>query len=149
VEAPRRPDLADPEFDPDPVAPVRLRDFNPVEHQRLVVNPFLAVFSMIAWWLSARWLLLRGPFPPMAVASVLFLFLLPRTLQYHCLDCGRTGAYKRRHRHACSAVVARWNDRRKPWFPIPSAESQLVFWMYVVGSAALLHAVSRLGSGGP
>jgi hypothetical protein len=148
VEAPRRPDLADPEFDPGPVAPVRLRDFDPGEHQRLVVNPFLAVFLLLIWWFLARWLLIRGPFPPLAVASVFPLVFLPHSIQYHCLDCGRTGSYPRRHGHACSAVIARWNERRKPRFPTPSAETQLAFWWYVVGSAALLYAVASVSSGG-
>src|SRR4051794_10216221 len=49
VEAPRRPELADPDFDPAPAAPVRLRDFRPADHQRLVVNPFLAVFLLVLW----------------------------------------------------------------------------------------------------
>jgi hypothetical protein len=149
VDAPRRPDLADPEFNADPAAPVRLRDFDPSDHQRLVANPFLAVFLLLVWWFLALWLLLRGPFPPLAVASVIPLILLPRALQYHCLDCGRTGSYTRRHRHACTAVVVRWNERRKPRFPIPSAETQLVFWWYVVGSATLLYTVALLGSDGP
>ena len=29
---------------------VRLRDFDPLEHQRLVVNPFLAVFGLVGLW---------------------------------------------------------------------------------------------------
>ena len=149
MEARSRPDLADPDFDPIPVAPIRLRDFDPVAHQRLVVNPFLAVFLVMVWWLTARWLLIRGPFPPMAVATVIPLIFLPRAVQYHCLDCGQTGPYTRRRRHACTAVIARWNGRRRPRCPIPSTETQLTFWFYVVGSAALLCAVARPGSDGP
>ncbi len=46
-----------PEFDPPPARSVRLRDFDPLEGQRLVVNPFLATFALIVWWEAARWLL--------------------------------------------------------------------------------------------
>jgi hypothetical protein len=137
VEAPRRPDLADPEFDPIPVAPVRLRDFDPSQHQRLVVNPFLAVFLLMVWWFSARWLA-RGPFPPLSVATIIPLAFLPYAIQYHCLDCGRTSSYPRWRRHACSAVILRWNERRRPWPPFPSAKTQLVVWAYLIASATLL-----------
>jgi hypothetical protein len=142
VEAPRRPDLADPEFDPVPVAPVRLRDFNPVDYQRLVVNPFLAAFLLMVWWLSTRWLLIRGPFPPLSVAMIILLPFLGHAVQYHCLDCGQTGSYRRRHRHACNAVIMRWNERRRPRFPIPSARTQLVVWAYLIASATLLLIVA-------
>ena len=143
MEAPSRPDLADPEFDPVPVAPIRLREFDPVDHQRLVVNPFLAVFLFMIWWLSTRWLLIRGPFPPLAVAMLILLPCLSHAVQYQCLDCGKTGSYIRRRRHACKAVVMRWNERRRPRFPIPSARSQLVVWGYLIASATLLLIVNN------
>ncbi|WP_435009244.1 hypothetical protein P12x_000495 [Tundrisphaera lichenicola] len=144
MDAPRRPERADPEFDPIPLAPSRLRDFDPREHQRVVVNPFLATLVLILWWLSARWLLLDGPFPPLAVATVLILVYLPRAVQFHCLDCGRTGSYPFLDRHACSAVVSRWSSRERPrWMP-PSARTQLLIWAYVIGALALLMAVTGL-----
>jgi hypothetical protein len=122
------------------VAPVRLRDFDPIGYQRLVVNPFLAYLSLILWWLSLRWLA-QGPFPPLTVAMIIPLAFLPRAIHYHCLDCGRTGSYPGWRRHACSAVTTRWNERRRPWPPFPSAKAQLVVWAYLIGSATLLLVV--------
>jgi hypothetical protein len=148
VDAHRRPGPADPEFDPAPAAPVRLRDFDPTEHHRLVVNPFLAVLALMVWCRAAGWLLWHGPFPPLAVASVALLALVPRAIQYHCLDCGQTGSYSRRDRHACPAVFARWNERKRAWFPIPSASLQLTLWAYAIGSVALLLALSGDRPGG-
>jgi hypothetical protein len=138
VEAHRRPRPADPEFDPSPASPVRLRDFDPLEHQRLVVNPFLAVFGLVVLTEVTR-LLLRSSFPPLAVATVIPLVLLPYLIQYHCLDCGQTGRYSRRGRHACPAVFARWQEGYRSRFP--SSWTQLVIWSWVIASAALLLAV--------
>ena len=120
-----------------PISPTRFRPrpgragpaprLPPGEHQRLVVNPFLAVFSLIVWWLAARWLLLRGPFPPW---PSLWCSRWPSSpaRAVSCLDCGKTGSYTRRGRHACAAVLARWNERRKARLPIPSPWAQLVVW---------------------
>lgn len=143
VEAPRRPDPADPEFDPAPTATVRLRDFDPIEHQRVLVNPFLAVLAVVAWWRLAS-SLFRGPFPPLAVLAALALAALPLLVQYHCLDCGRTGIYARLRRHACPGVQARWREGRRSRLPFPRARSQMIFWAYAIGSAALLAAVAGL-----
>jgi len=140
VEAPRRPHPADPEFDALPASPVRLRDFDPLEYQRLVVNPFLAVFGLIVLGQVARWLLLSS-FPPLAIATALPLVMLHHLIQYHCLDCGQTGRYHRRRRHACPAVFARWHDGRRSRFPFPSSWIQLVVWGWLLASAALLLAV--------
>ena len=148
MQAPRRPNLADPEFDPPPAPTVRLRDFDPLEGQRLVVNPFLAALGLIVWWEVARWSL-RSWFPPLFVLTILPLALLHYLVQYHCLDCGRTGPYARRDRHACPALIARRAEAKRSRFPIPSARSQLVFWAYILGSAALLLVVSGASSGGP
>ncbi len=141
MEAPSRPHPADPEFDAGPPSSVRLRDFDPQEHQRLVVNPFLAAFALMAWWQSAGWLL-RGAFPPIAVASIIPLILLPTLIHYHCVDCGRTGTYPRRREHICPGVFARWNRGPRSRLPFPSAWVQLVCWIYLLGSATLLIAVA-------
>jgi hypothetical protein len=106
VEATRRPQSADPEFDPPPVSTVRLRDFDPPEHQRLVVNPFLAVFGLVVLRSFTLWLF-RESVPLATVGTLGLMVLLPTLIQYHCLDCGKTGRYSRRARHACPAVLAR------------------------------------------
>ena len=141
MDAPRRPHTADPEFDPSPAWSVRLRDFDPLEHQRLVVNPFLAVLGLIGLW-RATLGLFHSSFPPLAVAMVVPLVLLPYLIQYHCLDCGRTGLYSRRRRHACAGVVARRHEGQPSRFPLPSTGAQLVFWGWALGSIAVLLAVA-------
>jgi hypothetical protein len=138
VEATRRPGPADPEFDPSPPAPVRLRDFDPLEFQRLVVNPFLAVFGLVVLVEVTRGLL-GSEMPPLALLVVVPLLILHHLIQYHCLDCGRTGRYVRRGRHACPAAYARWHEGREPRFP--SARAQMVVWGWLIASAALLLAV--------
>ncbi len=148
MDAPRHPEIADPEFDPPRHPAVRLRDFDPREGQRLVVNPFLAAFGLIVWWELARWLL-HSSFPPLAVATVLPLVLLPYLVQYHCLDCGKTGVFPRRDRHSCPALIARRAEAKRPRFPVPSAWSQLVVWAYILGSAALLYTISGAAPGEP
>ena len=140
MSTPRRPRIADPEFDPSPVRTIRLRDFDAPEHQRLVVNPFLAVLGLIGLW-QATALLAGSEYPLLAIVMVLPLAFLPYLVQYHCLDCGRTGPYLRRRRHSCEGVVSRWRDGHPSRFPLPSTWAQLVFWGWVLGSIAVLLAV--------
>ena len=135
----------DPEFLADPFPVARLpHDFPLAEHQRLVVNPFLAVVALIAWaWATLR--LFRSSFPPLSLVPAVFLFWLPFAVQFHCLDCGRTGSYPRWWRHACPRAVLRARGNRTGWLHWPTARTQLVVWGYVLGSVALLLAV--VGSG--
>jgi hypothetical protein len=129
----RRPD---PEFEPFPAARVRLRDFDPQDHQRLVVNPFLAVLGLLAWARILFWILES---PSLSVATLLMipaLWLLLHLVQYHCLDCGRTGRYTRRDRHFCPAVNHRRNEGRSSRFP--SSRGQLILWCWLLGSIAVL-----------
>jgi hypothetical protein len=139
VNAFRRPPTADPDFDPPPSSTVRLRDFDPLEHQRLVVNPFLAVFDLVA----AVWLL--STTQSGAIAGIAGLLLLPLLVQYHCLDCGHTGLYSRRERHACPRVVARWSEGKRSRSLLPTAWVQMVIWVWLLGSVAVLLAVVGLG----
>jgi hypothetical protein len=144
VEATRRPQTADPDFDPPPVSTVRLKDFDPLEHQRLVVNPFLAVFGLVVLRYFTLWLFWES----VAIATLVTLCLmglLPTLIQYHCLDCGKTGRYSRRGQHACPAVLNRWREGRPSRFPLPSSGTQLVVWVWLIGSVALLLAVLSLG----
>ncbi len=145
MDAPRRPPLADPDFDPPPSRHVRLRDFNPAECQRLVVNPFLAAFAMVVWWEAVR-RLLASPFAPAFVLMFLPLVFLPYLVQFHCLDCGRTGAFPRRDYHACPALLVRMAEGKRPRLPIPSARAQLFVWGYILGGATLLYSVAGVSS---
>jgi hypothetical protein len=140
VEAPRRPETADPEFDPSPNLPTRLRDLDPAEHQRLVVNPFLAVLGLVGLtWLARA--LLRSRYPMLAGLLFIPLVLLPHLIQYHCLDCGRTGPYPRHRGHACPGVLARWREGRYSRFPYPTTLTQVVVWGWLLGAIGLLLAI--------
>ncbi len=135
---PRPPDL---EFEPPRPAPVRLRGLDPVEHQRLVVNPFLAVLAALGWWrVTVR--LIDGPFPPLFVLPIIGLAALPLLIQYHCLDCGRTGSYPRRARHACPGILARSTLAHAPTPRLPTAHAQLILWGWIIAPVALLLLVA-------
>jgi len=138
VEPRRRPD---PDFDPESARPGRLADHDPAEHQRVLVNPFLATLALIAWW-AATLALIRGPFPPSALLPILALAGLPWLIQFHCLDCGRTGAYPTLRRHACPAILARRLEDRPSRAILPRPRSQLVVWWYLIGSVTLILAVA-------
>jgi hypothetical protein len=135
-----RPHPADSEFDAAPAPPLRLRDFDPPEHQRLVVNPFLAVLGLLGLGWLARELAL-SPLPALAGLLILPMVMLPYLIQYHCLDCGRTGPYPRHRRHACPGVVARWGEGRRRRVPFPTPWAQLVVWGWLLGAVGLLLAV--------
>ena len=111
-------------------------------HQRLVVNPLVAILSSLAGValiqhaLRTRNLALFG-----TGVGVLFLSLL--LIQFHCRDCGATGWYLHASRHACAAVVARWRQNvlaRAGW----SARTQLLVWSYVMVFGLLGYAVFTL-----
>ena len=142
TDPPARP-RPDPEFaaDPFPVAALPA-DFAPADHQRLVVNPFLAVAGLVGWAWATRQLF-RSALPPLALVPSLPLPWLPFLVHFHCLDCGATGPFPRWRRHACPPVVARSRRDRRGWFGLrwPRARTQLVAWCYALGLAALLLAV--------
>ena len=100
-------------------------------YQRLVVNPFLAVITgcatcaaaMLARSVGIYWVL------PTVTIGVILAFTF---LQYHCLDCGATGMYRRWRQHACPHVCDRWRypfSYRMLLFPSPS--TQLVLWFFL------------------
>jgi len=143
--SPPRPPRPDLDFAPDPFPPSPLpTDFAPLEHQRLIVNPFLAVVALIAWaWLTLQ--LFATSFPPLALLPTLIFGLLPILIHTHCLDCGATGIYPRWWKHACPKVIIRARANRRGWFPWPSARTQLILWGYILGAFTLLLVV--LGAG--
>lgn len=141
---PPRPRI-DRDFAPDPYPETPLPpDFTPPEHQRLVVNPFLAVVAVVAWaWLTRR--LFLTSFPPSALLPALIFGLIPILIHTHCLDCGVTGVYPRWSQHACPKVVLRSRANRPRWLPWPTARTQLIVWGYVLGAVALLLAIVGVG----
>lgn len=76
------------------------------EHQRLVVNPLLAILdAVVSVCLIDHALRTRNAALFLAALGLLLLaFLL---FQYHCMDCGSTGWYLHAKRHACGPVVDR------------------------------------------
>ena len=136
------PDFA---LDPFPAAPLP-PGVSSAEHQRLVVNPFLAVAGLIGWaGLTVR--LLTSNFPPLALPFAAALGGLPFLMHYHCFDCGATGTYPRSGRHACSRVLGRAHRNRVGWFRWPSARTQLVAWAYVLFAVAVLISAAGVGTG--
>ena len=111
-------------------------------HQRLVVNPLVAILSglggiaLIQHALRTRNVVLFG-----AAVGVLFLSLL--LIQYHCRDCGATGWYLHAGNHACAAVVARWRRNLSARSGL-RARTQLLIWTYVMVFGLLGYAVFSL-----
>jgi hypothetical protein len=140
VDASRRTRPADPDFD-RLTGPTRgLRGFVPLEHQRLVVNPFLAVLGLLGLiWLA--WQLAFSPVPVLSGVALFLILLLRYLIQYHCLDCGRTEPYPRHRGHACPGVFARWSEGQTSQIPYPTARAQLVVWGWLLGAVGVLLAV--------
>lgn len=139
---PRTP-LFDPELDTShelsasrlPALPIEVIG----EHQRLLVNPLVAILcglggvALIQHALRTRNVVLFG-----TAVGVLFLsFLL---IQFHCRDCGATGWYLHAGRHACAAVVARWRQNVSARSGLRS-RTQLIIWVYVLVAGGLTYAV--------
>ena len=144
MDATRRPGALDPDFDPTPMALTRLRDFDPREHQRLVINPFLALLGVLGQaWLIRALFVAGHTFWSATIGAP--IWLLPWLIQYHCLDCGHTGPYPRHRRHACPAVVARWQGGLSRRWRFPSPWAQVVVWGWVLGSLGVLAAVLASG----
>jgi hypothetical protein len=142
------PDLAprDPEFD----RPPRPRSSPNVEivrfYQRLVVNPFLGLcvvcltFGLTVW--LPRFFVVELKVPSLIVFGGLVsgYFLL----QYHCLDCGKTGLFHRWKSHACPSILQRWETTSPTGLGFPAATTQLALWFIALVIAGIL-ALSVLG----
>ena len=106
------PSTYDRDFDRRPQRPPGLSDFEePFEaHQRLIANPFLAILSWVAAIALIRTSLRHHSLALFLVAGGLFIvaFFL---LQFHCLDCGKTGWLLRSRMHACPPLRFRSQDR--------------------------------------
>lgn len=112
------------------------------EHQRLVVNPLVAILcslagvALIQHALRTRNVVLFG-----IGVGVLFLSLL--LIQFHCRDCGATGWYLHASRHACASVVARWRQNVVARSGL-RARTQLLIWSYVMIFSLLGYVVFTL-----
>lgn len=140
----------DSEFARDPI-PARSwpAGVDPIEAQRVVVNPFLGVGCLVFWaWLTYR--LYIGPMPPLAVLAALSWLAIPFSLQIHCVDCGETFPYARWRVHLCPNAASRAWQRIESGRPLgrfwPSARVQLFVWGYILGSVALLGGLLTIGT---
>ncbi len=99
-------------------------------HQRLVVNPLLAILCSLAGIaLIQHALRTRNVFLFGSAVTVLLLSLL--LIQFHCRDCGATGWCLHASKHACAAVVARWRQNVSARSGL-TARTQLLIWAYVM-----------------
>jgi hypothetical protein len=130
----------DPDLDPPPSPTSPRQDVWNGTGKRLVVNPFLVVMDWLVAFAILRAAIARVNFKLFQVGAILLLvgFLL---VQYHCLDCGKTGWVLRHRRHACRGDVARWQNRRLLPRVFPSVGTQIVMWCFLLAMAAFLWLV--------
>ena len=136
------PPTHDPDLDP-PRPAARANGRPPLyleEFQRLVANPFLAVFWLIVLFGIVREALATKSLPLLGLAAC-GLLVLGHLLQYHCRDCGETGRLFRWRSHACPGVLARQQYGRARRFRGPNPRTQLILWIYFLIAAGILVAV--------
>jgi hypothetical protein len=109
----------------------------PQQYQRLVANPFLGLFGLIAWFSTMRYALLARSLPlvwlmTVGLAGVVLL------LQYHCLDCGATGLLFHWKSHACERVRERQQAGLVRTIRGPNPVYQTFLWAFVLMVAAML-----------
>jgi hypothetical protein len=132
----------DPDLDPPRRRPgVGRPPLLPQEYQRLVANPFLAMFGLIVWFYGVRqaFMIESGYLFLVAILSLLGVVCL---LQYHCLDCGATGLLFRWKSHACPRVRARQQNGEVRHLRGPNPVFQTVLWIYGLLALALLVATA-------
>lgn len=142
VEPRPQPPTHDPDLDPPwPAAGANGRP--PLyfeEFQRLVANPFLAIFWLIVLFGILREALAIKSLPLVGLATG-GLLALGHLLQYHCRDCGSTGLLFRWKSHACPSVLARQQTGRARRIRGPNPYTQLILWIYVLIGTGILVAV--------
>ncbi len=136
-----RSSIFDPDLDagpargrPEPLAPVE-------DCQRLLANPWLGVVFWIVAFALMRYSTRRHDLATF-VWSMMFVLVGIVFLQFHCLDCGKTGSLLFARKHACPAVVARRQtsvDRRRR---MPAVKIQLAAWFVILVAALVLGFVA-------
>jgi hypothetical protein len=115
----------------------------PQEFQRLIANPFLALFWLVLLFTILRQALSVKSLPLVAI-TILGLVVAGYLLQFHCLDCGATGRLFKWKEHACPSVVARQQAGRVRRFRGPNPYLQTILWGYLLGALAILVYVVAL-----
>jgi hypothetical protein len=103
----------------------------------------MAYLGLVVWFGTLGRAMLRESLSGMVIFVTGALFLMRSLLQFHCLDCGRTGRLARWREHACERVVARQLARRPRWFRGPTPGVQTVLWTLIVAVAGLLVLIAR------
>jgi hypothetical protein len=142
------PDLVprDPEFD----RPPRPRSTPNVEivsfYQRLVVNPFLGIcVACLTFGLTVS--LFRAQTGARVPGFIIIIGLVSGyfLLQYHCLDCGKTGLFHRWRQHACPSILQRWETTNPARLGFPAAPTQMGLWIVALILAAILFVSALSG----
>ena len=113
-------------------------------YQRLVINPFLAVVILLCGFgivLSLKNRLPKSSSPWWGLSLFVMSYFC---VQFHCLDCGASGMFARRNRHACRGVRERWLARRMVPTYYPGPVLQLKIWgLTILGVVMLALTVWR------
>jgi hypothetical protein len=127
------PDLHDPEVDPPAFRLTPRWDGRPdlAPYQRLVANPFLAAAALVGWFAATRAAIEAKSLKLFLLVAAAGL-LIPLLLQFHCLDCGRTGHVVMSATHACPRVEERRRSGRPRWFRGPTPIAQTKIWLFVL-----------------
>ena len=144
--APSTNGLHDPDVDPlaNPRAGGRRRRSPlPIQsHQRLIVNPFLGVFGLLIWLFLTQYALKLHRVELFFVAAISGAFLV-FLLEYHCVDCGRTGRLLNWKSHVCERVEIRSLAGGSRWRIWPSTHIQVVLWGFGITLGAVFILLSR------
>ena len=124
-------------------------DDEPEAYLRLLANPFLGFTYLVAWLVILYQSILggfAGPLTPTLVAILIpGLGLVPGLMEYHCLDCGRSGRLLRWRKHVCHRSMARRDAGQRRPFRGPTPWVQVLLWVWVVMAGVIaLHAMQVL-----
>jgi hypothetical protein len=111
------------------------------ECQRLVANPFLGLLLLVCACESFRESLARKNLALFIIGIGLSVVAI-LVVQYHCLDCGKTGWFWRASGHACTAVIARRQNGGERRFRGPGLKLQLAGWFILLFGALVLGLVT-------
>jgi hypothetical protein len=109
------------------------------DYQRLWVSPLPMLFGGLAGIYLIR-LALRDHHLLLFLSASLLIAVTFPLFQYVCRDCGAIDWYFRRDRHACDAVMARF-ERGMPNRTFWTARRQLKLWVYAVLACLFIYLV--------
>lgn len=108
---------------------------------RLVANPFLTFLG----WVAAGSALKAGLATrnlTLSISALIGLSASSLFIQYHCLDCGRTGWVLRARRHVCPLGAARGSmDGAGRWLG-PGLSTQIKIWLAIAILAACYYLLT-------